>query len=266
MTSCQVQRVNILVCWRRWIPVNWQCTKKPMAALVKGFVLILVHASIVVACHCVDGDREGVRKVSIKEREWVEAVQEKMMTKDEARCSSLSWITRGSVGECTCTCVYTLCECVCLYIMTGEPLCCLCSATQRRGRRPSFSHTVFIHTTSSLLTKLLSSRHSQDLNDPLSCWEHRHTAHSKCVLQRKKSAHPLWGLCVCMSPQRIAQCPLARYLCLVNPLRAPSHGIFILLSVVSLLSLHTYTHKCTYTHSKSCVSIYLDVIVCNIMK
>lgn len=36
---------------------------------VKGFVLILVHASIVVACHCVDGDREGVRKVSIKERE-----------------------------------------------------------------------------------------------------------------------------------------------------------------------------------------------------
>lgn len=62
----------------------------------------------------------------------------------------------------------------------------------------------------------------------------------------------------------------ARYLCLVNPLRAPSHRVFILLSVVSLLSLHTHTHtnthKCTYTHSKSCVSIYLDVIVCNIIK
>lgn len=61
-------------------------------------------------------------------------------------------------------------------------------------------------------------------------------------------------MCVCMSAQRIAQCPLARYLCLVNPLRAPSHGIFILLSVVSLLSLHT--HTLTNAHTRTVKVVY----------
>ncbi len=41
--------------------------------------------------HCVNGDREGVRKGSIEERERVEAVQEKTTRtrKTEARCGSL---------------------------------------------------------------------------------------------------------------------------------------------------------------------------------
>lgn len=50
----------------------------------------------------------------------------------------------------------------------------------------------------------------------------------------------------------------ARYLCLVNPLRAPSHRVVILLSVVSLLSLHTHTNTQTLTnaHTRTVKVVY----------
>lgn len=86
--------------------------------------------------------------------------------------------------------------------------------------------------------------------------------------QRKRVCSPLRFVCVCVwLPRESPSALLLANLCLVNPSRG-SLTRDVLLSVVSLLSLHThtYTHKCTYTHSKSCVSVYLDVIVCNLMK
>lgn len=77
-----------------------------------------------------------------------------------------------------------------------------------------------------------------------------------CFTEEKVCSPFMRFVCVCMSAQRIARCPLARYLCLVNPLRAPSHGIFILLSVVSLLSLHTHAHTLTNAHTRTVKVVY----------
>lgn len=53
--------------------------KNPMAPLAEGvlvvFNFVLLHASIVVVCHCVAGDREGVSKVSMKERDTVQEMR-----------------------------------------------------------------------------------------------------------------------------------------------------------------------------------------------
>lgn len=83
------QRVDILVCWRRWIPVKLTVHEKKnqWRPLLRGFrfCFVLLHASIVVVRHCVDGDREGV---SVKEREAVQEKPEEKFKQDAAPWSN----------------------------------------------------------------------------------------------------------------------------------------------------------------------------------
>lgn len=65
-------------------------------------------------------------------------------------------------------------------------------------------------------------------------------------------------VCVCVYVRRPRESPsalFARYLCLVTPLRAPSHGIFILLSVVSHCSLYTHIHS-QNAHTRTVKVVY----------
>lgn len=72
------------------------------------------------------------------------------LKKNEAGCSSLvESLAVLWASAHVHVCIHDVSVCVCLYIMTGESLCCLFSDGQRREWRQSFSPTVFIHTSSS---------------------------------------------------------------------------------------------------------------------
>lgn len=112
-----------------------------------------------------------------------------------------------------------------------------------------------------LLTNLLSSRHSQDLNDPQAA----ESIGTHPAPEEKSLLTFMRFVCVCLPTESPSALSLAN-LCLVNPPRGPSLGKFCFLWSHCSLYTHTHTHKCTYTHSKSCVSVYLDVIVCNLIQ
>lgn len=136
----------------------------------------------------------------------------------------------------------------------------------------SFSSTVFIH--SSLLT-LYSKRHSQDLNSyPPKLLRAQAPAQAEQCVDRgqKRPAHVLIrGLCVCVCTSSHALHALAISLPCMTIRGLPHTGCSSCFLWSHCFSLHTHTHayttltKRTHTHSTSCVSIYLDVIVCNII-
>lgn len=90
--------------------------------------------------------------------------------------------------------------------------------------------------------------------------------------EEKRKAHifkEVFCVCVYVVPNDLS--PSARGLCLVlkkPPSRASALGTVILLlwSHRFLYSNTKHTHTNAHTHSTSCVSIYLDVIVWNIIK
>lgn len=120
-------------------------------------------------CHCTDGDREDVWKVIVSERTSGSCPGEDDENKLEGGKKAFSSLVESHealwVSVSVHVCVHGVCVCVC--ILRQENLSTVSALMVRgeRERRRSFSPTVFIHTTSSLLTNLLS-RHSQDLNDP----------------------------------------------------------------------------------------------------
>lgn len=244
--------------------------RKPIAPRVEGglvffFSFVLFHASNVVVCCCVYGGREGVKKVSVKEREH-KRTSGGFQGEDGRKMRGKKWswmqprcrISQGSVVERVCMCMYTLCVCVRLFVcilwqenLSPPSLLWWMQGELVRGERAGgkASHPLCSFILLHLFNNLLFSRHSQDLNDPYAAESTGSHPIAKVYFTEEKVCSP-YEVCVCILSQRIPpQCPLARYLCLVNPLRAPSHGIFILLSVVSLLSLRTHTHTLTNAHT-----------------
>lgn len=152
---------------------------------------------------------------------------------------------RACVRVCTCECVF-------LYIMTGEDLV---SVLIIWGG--GTSHPLFIRT-ASLLTNLLSSRHSQDLNNPYAADSTGTRPKPKvCFTEgEKKVCSPFWGLCVCVCPPReLPSALLLANLCLVNPSRAPSHRDSHS-AFCGLTALFTHPHTNTNEHTRTVKVVY----------
>lgn len=145
-------------------------------------------------------------------------------------------------------CVYIVWVCVCLYITTGESLHRLCSDGQRRERRQGFSPTVFIHTTSSLLTNLLSSRHSQDLNDPYAAESTGTRPIAKVCCTEEKVCSPFMRfVCVYVAPEKSPSALLLAISALLTHWGLPHTG-FSFCFLWSHCSLYTHIHIHSQMH------------------
>lgn len=156
-------------------------------------------------------------------------------------------------------CVYTLCECVCVCNYSDRRISPPSPATGEGEEAELLAHCVsFFRTASSLLTTL-SSRHSQDLNNPPPppypelLRAQAHKPQHRCVSYVNVCAQTLNAICVfaCVCARadvRVYVCPqrislLAAIALWTHRGLPPSRGdFFILLSVVSLLSPHTHAH------------------------
>lgn len=231
-------RVVVLVRWCRW---------------VKGLAAALVVGIQVLSCHCVNGDGKTVQEKK-KERKLSRRC---LIVAEIEQNAALQWNHTGFCGRVhVYMCVYLVWVRVCLYILTGESLCRL--LLWRSGEREEaklLTHCVsFFHTASSLLT-MLSSRHSQDLNDPPQAAESADTwpTADVCFTDVKDVCSPFNAVCVRVCVRRPRESPgalFARCHCLVDPPRAPSRGIFSFCFLWSHCSLYTHIHSQMHIHAQ----------------